>query len=238
MCPQCNNHYANRAACNKCGAPPVAAGGYGKASGKGGAMVIGPYQPQAAGVRPLPGAAPASAAGVSGMRQGDWMCPSCSNHNYADKVACNRCRLAKPGAGMATPMMYAMVVPATQEKRPGDWKCYGCNNNNYASRASCNKCGIAKAAYISKTGMRSGDWLCPTCQNHNYANKVICNKCCTPKGETKVHVPVLKEGDWICSTCSNHNYANKPRCNKCGGEKHSYSMGGRLQSSSFWNLVT
>lgn len=24
------------------------------------------------------------------MREGDWMCPSCGNHNYADKINCNR----------------------------------------------------------------------------------------------------------------------------------------------------
>ena len=25
------------------------------------------------------------------MRVGDWMCRACGNHNYADKLKCNRC---------------------------------------------------------------------------------------------------------------------------------------------------
>ena len=31
-----------------------------------------------------------SRAAMVVMREGDWMCPSCGNHNYADKINCNR----------------------------------------------------------------------------------------------------------------------------------------------------
>ncbi|EOD32522.1 hypothetical protein EMIHUDRAFT_72018, partial [Emiliania huxleyi CCMP1516] len=30
--------------------------------------------------------------GASGCQPGDWMCRACNNHNYADKLACNRCK--------------------------------------------------------------------------------------------------------------------------------------------------
>ena len=29
------------------------------------------------------------------MRPGDWICPQCNNHNYADKVRCNKCAVPK-----------------------------------------------------------------------------------------------------------------------------------------------
>ena len=29
------------------------------------------------------------------MRVGDWMCRACGNHNYADKLKCNRCAVPK-----------------------------------------------------------------------------------------------------------------------------------------------
>ena len=40
--------------------------------------------------------APPSGGRPSSMRPGDWMCPSCNNHNYADKIRCNRCKMPKP----------------------------------------------------------------------------------------------------------------------------------------------
>merc|ERR1719482_2340581 len=32
---------------------------------------------------------------VPNMRPGDWICPSCNNHNYADKIRCNKCGVPK-----------------------------------------------------------------------------------------------------------------------------------------------
>ena len=29
------------------------------------------------------------------MRPGDWICPQCNNHNYADKIRCNKCTVPK-----------------------------------------------------------------------------------------------------------------------------------------------
>uniref|UniRef100_A0A7S0IN53 RanBP2-type domain-containing protein n=1 Tax=Calcidiscus leptoporus TaxID=127549 RepID=A0A7S0IN53_9EUKA len=106
------------------------------------------------------------------MRPGDWICHSCSNHNYADKLACNRCRIPKAGLGA--------------NMRPGDWICRACGNHNYSDRTACNRCGLDKTVYIASTGMRQGDWICAACKNHNYADKTACNKCKAPKATTSV----------------------------------------------------
>eukprot|EP00756_Hemistasia_phaeocysticola_P024355 Hpha_TRINITY_DN15946_c3_g1::TRINITY_DN15946_c3_g1_i1::g.73148::m.73148 len=33
------------------------------------------------------------------MRPGDWMCPQCANHNFANRLQCNRCKAARPEGG-------------------------------------------------------------------------------------------------------------------------------------------
>merc|ERR1712216_715012 len=100
----------------------------------------------------------------SNFRPGDWICPSCGNHNYASKVACNKCGMPK-AADMQSQILTSVaqawmgqqgwgggVSTSGQQMRPGDWECKACGNVNYASREVCNKCGVPKSTYISKTG--------------------------------------------------------------------------------------
>eukprot|EP00747_Dinoflagellata_sp_TGD_P100800 gnl/TRDRNA2_/TRDRNA2_168145_c0_seq3.p1 gnl/TRDRNA2_/TRDRNA2_168145_c0~~gnl/TRDRNA2_/TRDRNA2_168145_c0_seq3.p1 ORF type:complete len:184 (+),score=40.75 gnl/TRDRNA2_/TRDRNA2_168145_c0_seq3:80-631(+) len=70
----------------------------------------------------------------SGMRAGDWLCPTCQNHNYADKVKCNRCKAPKGD-----------VVVHTDDMAKGDWLCSKCYNHNYADKERCNKCQMPKS---------------------------------------------------------------------------------------------
>jgi len=192
-------------------------GGYGGAYGmmKGGA---------GAGKRPAPYAVKGSGNGKGGqMRPGDWSCPSCGNHNYASKTACNRCHMpngAMGGMGMMGGMggMQGMMGGASAQ-RQGDWKCFACSNINYASREQCNKCQVSKSTFIAKTGVRPGDWLCTACENHNYADKVVCKKCAAPKSNNVLGTHKMRVGDWLCPRCSNHNYADKAMCNRCQSPK-------------------
>lgn len=267
-----NHNYASRVNCNKCGAATdvcdtnslsfgavVAAGAGKNRAGPYAAGTAPPARPTsaagpyAAGTAPT--ARPASASGPSvagtallarpasaAMRPGDWMCPSCSNHNYADKVACNRCKQPKPAddrggchehlfvagayASMALQAQAPLTPqpqPAVSSTRPGDWICENCQNVNYASRQVCNKCQTPRNSSqingAGMNGMRPGDWICKSCNNHNYASKEICNKCGGPKSEGYVNTSNMRPGDWICPSCNNHNYADKLGCNRCGTQK-------------------
>lgn len=164
------------------------------------------------------------------MRPGDWSCMQCGNHNFADKIACNRCGVPKGSSGAAgyggaaALNVLAAGYAGAGGQRPGDWQCYSCGNNNFASRDACNRCGIPKTTFIAKSGMRPGDWLCPSCQNHNYASRAACTKCQTPWAAEYVHQGNMKAGDWICTECNNHNYADKVQCNKCQVPKQPHAL--------------
>ncbi len=54
----------------------------------------------------IPGAE--SVAAMVVMREGDWMCPSCNNHNYADKINCNR-----PGGIQKTARVLDLSIAVT-----------------------------------------------------------------------------------------------------------------------------
>ncbi|MFQ3344324.1 MAG: zinc finger protein [Candidatus Poseidoniales archaeon] len=69
----------------------------------------------------------------SNVKQGDWFCPKCNNHNYASKEICNRssCDTRKPRQGKG---------PKTTSKRPrnssprSSWSNNKGRNNNHGRR--------------------------------------------------------------------------------------------------------
>jgi hypothetical protein len=69
------------------------------------------------------------------MRPGDWMCSLCNNHNFASKVACNRCQSPK---ALASKPLQGM-----KDLRPGDWLCTSCENLNFANRYAAPPVGIS-----------------------------------------------------------------------------------------------
>lgn len=82
VCPSCGDHsYATRTVCRKCNTPKP-----------GSASAVA-----AAADTSFPKAVPDGMGGVVGGRPGDWMCPSCSNHCYASRSQCFKCKAAKPG---------------------------------------------------------------------------------------------------------------------------------------------
>merc|ERR1712060_728187 len=76
------------------------------------------------------------------VREGDWICGSCGNHNYSSKVACNKCgELLRPEwvvtAAAAKGGKGAGGGGGQGNRREGDWDCIRCGNHNYASRDVC-----------------------------------------------------------------------------------------------------
>ena len=88
----------------------------------------------------------------SNMKPGDWRCPKCKNHNFANKKVCNRtgCEEPKPRGG-------------------------GGRDRDSRGHRSSNSGGFRDS------NMKPGDWNCPKCNNHNYARRDVCNRCDTRK---------------------------------------------------------
>ena len=89
----------------------------------------------------------------SSMKPGDWRCPKCKNHNFANKKVCNRtgCEEPKPrggGRGRDSRGHRSSNSGGFRDSnmKPGDWNCPKCNNHNYARRDVCNRCDTRKPA--------------------------------------------------------------------------------------------
>ena len=87
----------------------------------------------------------------STVKSGDWICPKCKNHNFANKKVCNRsnCEQPKPrgGSGRRDTRRREFGQSRGHENpnmKPGDWNCPKCKNHNFAKRDVCNRCDTRK----------------------------------------------------------------------------------------------
>lgn len=162
------------------------------------------------------------------IREGDWTCPGCNNHNFASRHVCNRCRGARPAAG--------------EDAKPGDWMCPGCSNHNFARRTTCNKCSAPKpgvgfpalpsalppgleAAYgqFMMNPMLAFGAMMAMAQAAGAAGAplhIASPRAAAPAPAAPVEIPKnFKNGDWMCQGCGNHNFASRDSCNKCHARK-------------------
>merc|ERR1711972_229913 len=73
------------------------------------------------------------------IRDGDWECPNCQDHNFGRNTECRRCGTPKPeGANMVPPHL------SKRQSRPGDWHCPACNDLQFERNTECRKCGYPK----------------------------------------------------------------------------------------------
>ncbi len=141
-------------------------------------------------------------SGNSRIKSGDWVCPKCKNHNFANKKVCNRtgCEEPKPRGGGRGRDSRGRKGFSGSNMKSGDWNCPKCKNHNFANKKVCNRTGCEepkprgggrgrdsrghksdKIRGFSDSNMKPGDWNCPKCKNHNFAKREICNRCDTRK---------------------------------------------------------
>merc|ERR1719491_722292 len=155
------------------------------------------------------------------------MCPSCDNHNYANRQACNKCGTPKPGLQMYAAPMGGVPMQQFGGKggaqlaggmpsgfREGDWMCASCGNHNYSSRENCNKCGGPKTPGSGFAAVKGGAPPRPT--PYPFA---------MPQA-MPMQPANMRPGDWMCPACGNHNYASREACNKCQQPKPVAPEGG------------
>lgn len=231
-CNLCGNvNFANRTACNRCGAPREDAAprqkgdpGAGKGSshggkgGKGGkAKLHLPPRPPAApvnGKMPPPPPAPVQPSG------GTWSCRSCGNVNFDMCTNCIRCQAPKPAPKRALPAARSgkgARLPAAFERNSAP---------DYVKAGKDGKDGKG----LPVAGV-DGNWECADCGNINFPGRRVCNRCKAPKEVIGKPVSGPKTDDfggkhrgkghkgsdanWVCSKCQNVNFPSRTQCNRC-----------------------
>jgi len=234
ICTACQNHnFASRTVCNRCQNPkeagaPASKGGYGAA-------------PKAPIVRPSPlgaiGAPEKPVKQPPNMKDGDWLCAACGNHNFASRVACNKCSAPKTSTGGSCGGGKPQTPAKPANMKDGDWFCNACGNHNFASRTACNRCNAPKIGAFGSGG--SGAWGCDgkggSAMGKGFGGFDGGYGPYMGMGYMMPAMPmmmggngammmggkggIMKEGDWLCPQCSNHNYASRVNCNKCSALK-------------------
>lgn len=114
------------------------------------------------------------------FQEGDWMCETCKQHNWKNRMDCRGCGAPAPADKIAelqaqkarTAVAQAARAPV-QSARPGDWMCVGCTSSNYASKRQCHRCNMPKP----------NEWVCSVCNNMNVgADHANCSVCMGPGG--------------------------------------------------------
>jgi hypothetical protein len=109
------------------------------------------------------------------FQEGDWLCGTCKEHNWRNRMDCRGCGAPAPSEKIAelqaqkarTAVAQAARAPA-QSARPGDWMCVGCTSSNYASKRQCHRCNMPKP----------NEWVCSVCNSMNVgADHANCSVC-------------------------------------------------------------
>eukprot|EP00013_Stygamoeba_regulata_P001768 CAMPEP_0177643134 /NCGR_PEP_ID=MMETSP0447-20121125/7993_1 /TAXON_ID=0 /ORGANISM="Stygamoeba regulata, Strain BSH-02190019" /LENGTH=368 /DNA_ID=CAMNT_0019145409 /DNA_START=51 /DNA_END=1154 /DNA_ORIENTATION=+ len=171
-------------------------------------------------------------------RDGDWLCAMCSNHNYASRTACNRCKQPRALVDSGVPVGGGGGGgggAADPNRKEGEWTCGLCNNLNYAHRVQCNRCQTPKNMAMKPMGMpgagmvpqdrrglkrpsegvgidmqrkRLGN-MCSVCGEANRPDCAQCAYCYSPLENAK------RAAVWQCVMCQFGNPAAAPQCMKC-----------------------
>eukprot|EP00959_Pyramimonas_sp_CCMP1952_P159969 3345831-Pyramimonas_sp.AAC.1 len=103
-----------------------------------------------------------SPGGQSNGRPGDWICPGCTNNNYAFRSKCHRCDMAKPASGHGF-------------SQGGGG--YSQGGGGYSQGGGGYSHGGSGGGMVGNAPRRAGDWACPSCANVNFGFRVKCHKC-------------------------------------------------------------
>eukprot|EP00930_Biecheleria_cincta_P001263 TRINITY_DN102403_c0_g1_i1.p1 TRINITY_DN102403_c0_g1~~TRINITY_DN102403_c0_g1_i1.p1 ORF type:complete len:516 (-),score=62.66 TRINITY_DN102403_c0_g1_i1:57-1604(-) len=140
------------------------------------------------------------AGGKKGFKEGDWICESCGDHQFARNDACRKCGIVKP-----------VVASNNQTSKAGDWICPNpdCRDLQFERNMSCRRCGEPKpepgAGAPSVAAFGKGK------SRVDFPTKVDPVPAAPPRGH--------KPGDWTCSSCGDHQFARNASCRKCGAPK-------------------
>lgn len=85
------------------------------------------------------------------MKDGDWICENCKDHQFARNIKCRQC-------GHPRPKHLENSRGVQRAVKPGDWYCEVCSGHQFANRTTCRDCGAPKTSskISSNTGSKTG----------------------------------------------------------------------------------
>lgn len=108
------------------------------------------------------------------FQDGDWMCNTCGEHNWRNRMECRGCgapapaeKIAEVQAAKARVAVNAATHKPQAMAKAGDWMCVGCTTVNYANKTQCFRCNMQKP----------NEWVCALCNNVNVGQRNFCNIC-------------------------------------------------------------
>jgi len=119
-------------------------------------------------------------ASEAGLKNGDWLCPQCGDHQFKRNTACRKCGAENPAPlecawcakgecwdhGQAEKPQTPKVVfndahgggagGAFNMSMPGDWICSACGDMQFARNQACRKCGTPKSMSMGGKAVGKG----------------------------------------------------------------------------------
>ncbi|CAE8617506.1 unnamed protein product [Polarella glacialis] len=222
-CDECGDHqFARNATCRKCGAPKPGEAEDDEGDREGSRTSRGGDRHRE----------PASRTPVRdrGMKEGDWNCDECGDHQFAKNTACRKCGAPRPGEGGHDRGRSQTIRASSRQPE-------------YASRGPSDRGGGRDKDF------KDGDWSCASCGDHQFARNTTCRKCGEPRSDNDVddgyaaprpapRAPEnsrdFKDGDWTCGSCGDHQFGRNNSCRKCGDPKPVVSSNNQLSKAGDW----
>ncbi|KAI8053716.1 hypothetical protein BDF22DRAFT_680872, partial [Syncephalis plumigaleata] len=164
----------------------------------------------------------------------DWVCGSCSAHNFAKRNNCWEC--GKPKSDSVDPNNDDGDSSSTRRRsasRPGDWTCPDCKFENFASRHTCLRCKAERPMSSERMEREASvrarltvpkEWKCKECGHDSHIAYASCVECGYPRNrlqeirdkEAEMLTAIRKRSsDWLCGSCGSHNYVSRIVCRDC-----------------------
>jgi len=238
FCPSCGDlQFARNSSCRRCGAMRPAGGGAPMPRSE--QADFSSYQTAMQAYYGAPAASTQALGPATNInqevRQGDWICPACGDHQFARNDSCRRCSKPKPSGGI-----YEDELPTDLRYTPRRSSVDDAPAA-FAHRAVAN--GGGGAGGSPQATPRAGDWHCESCGDLQFARNPSCRRCgaLRPPGidghrgdraggcraaPSEPQIIDVRAGDWTCPNCGDHVFARNNACRRCDTPRPSAGGGG------------
>jgi len=140
-------------------------------------------------------------SGFGSLKDGDWICPGCFDHQFAKNEMCRKCGTPKSAATITSApspcsSAFDVVEAATPEEVDAFLAAHPDLQYHAAEKLACldprmqkviinqgsladarNSTAVLLQRCSAMETMKLGDWICPGCYDHQFAKNFNCRRC-------------------------------------------------------------